>query len=51
MLYRAVLCHAVRLCALLCFRGDVGKYRLPVYSRGIRQRLYRLHNQGNWSSL
>lgn len=27
---------------LLLFRGDVGQKRLPHYSRGIRQKLYRL---------
>lgn len=33
---------------LAFFRGDVGKHRLPHYSRGIRQSLYRLSLQDNW---
>ena len=33
---------------LLFFRGDVGKYRLPCYSRGIRQRLYKLWVDEGW---
>lgn len=33
---------------LAFFRGDVGKHRLPHYSRGIRQRLYRMSQQDKW---
>lgn len=33
---------------LLFFRGDVGKYRLPNYSRGIRQKMHRLCNEYDW---
>ncbi|KAI8471681.1 MAG: hypothetical protein J3K34DRAFT_506016 [Monoraphidium minutum] len=29
-------------------RGDVGKQRLPAYSRGIRQRLYQLAREQQW---
>eukprot|EP00775_Hariotina_reticulata_P004291 gene4291-4543_t len=34
---------------LLYFRGDVGKHRLPNYSRGIRQRLYNLTVTRKWT--
>ncbi|KAG2444185.1 hypothetical protein HYH02_009123 [Chlamydomonas schloesseri] len=30
------------------FRGDVGKRRLPNYSRGIRQKVYQLAKEGGW---
>ncbi|KAG2424862.1 hypothetical protein HYH02_015125 [Chlamydomonas schloesseri] len=33
---------------LLYLRGDVGKHRLPNYSRGIRQRLYKLWKEHDW---
>ncbi|GLI60030.1 hypothetical protein VaNZ11_002095 [Volvox africanus] len=33
---------------LLYLRGDVGKHRLPNYSRGIRQRLYQLWKDEDW---
>ncbi|GFR49029.1 hypothetical protein Agub_g11051, partial [Astrephomene gubernaculifera] len=35
---------------LLFLRGDVGKTRLPNYSRGIRQRLYELGKLHDWRS-
>ncbi|BDA44351.1 probable glucuronosyltransferase [Coccomyxa sp. Obi] len=35
---------------LLLFRGDVGKARLPHYSRGIRQRLFRLAQEQKWAA-
>ncbi|KAL6758481.1 exostosin-like glycosyltransferase [Haematococcus lacustris] len=31
-------------------RGDMGKHRLPWYSRGIRQRLYALAQQQQWAA-
>ena len=33
---------------LACFQGNVGLHRLPHYSRGIRQRLYRASMQHHW---
>ncbi|KAG2486464.1 hypothetical protein HYH03_014911 [Edaphochlamys debaryana] len=33
---------------LLFLRGDVGKHRLPNYSRGIRQRLHQLARERGW---
>ena len=33
---------------LLFFRGDVGQTRLPMYSRGIRQRLHSLAHTNKW---
>lgn len=33
---------------LLFFRGDVGKRRLPNYSRGIRQRMYKMAKELKW---
>ena len=38
--HRASLSHALQ--------GDVGKHRLPNYSRGVRQRLYKLSLEHNW---
>ncbi|KXZ54467.1 hypothetical protein GPECTOR_4g532 [Gonium pectorale] len=35
---------------LLYLRGDVGKHRLPNYSRGIRQRLYKLWREHEWKA-
>ena len=35
---------------LLYFRGDVGKARLPHYSRGIRQKLYNLTVTRKWTA-
>ncbi|GLI69587.1 hypothetical protein VaNZ11_014246 [Volvox africanus] len=32
----------------LFFRGDVGKSRMPMYSRGVRQKLYRLAIDNKW---
>jgi hypothetical protein len=35
--------------SMLCFfRGDVGKHRLPHYSRGLRQRLHKLASDNDW---
>ncbi|MEM7070820.1 MAG: hypothetical protein AAF403_03565 [Pseudomonadota bacterium] len=33
---------------MLFLRGDVGKNRLPIYSNGVRQSLYRHALEGNW---
>ncbi|PNH08721.1 hypothetical protein TSOC_004706 [Tetrabaena socialis] len=33
---------------LLYLRGDVGKHRLPNYSRGIRQKLFSLSTENQW---
>ena len=33
---------------LLSFKGDIGKRRQPNYSRGVRQRLYKLARENNW---
>eukprot|EP00798_Chlamydomonas_sp_ICE-L_P015005 gene15005-21073_t len=35
---------------LMFFRGDVGEHRLEMYSRGIRQKIHKLHKEGNWST-
>lgn len=35
---------------LFFFRGDVGKHRLPNYSRGVRQKIYKLAKQGDWGN-
>ncbi|GFR45050.1 hypothetical protein Agub_g6421 [Astrephomene gubernaculifera] len=35
---------------LLYLRGDVGKYRQPNYSRGIRQKLYKLATDLDWAT-
>ncbi|GIL47978.1 hypothetical protein Vafri_4701 [Volvox africanus] len=32
----------------LFFRGDVGKNRMPMYSRGVRQKLYQLAIDNKW---
>ncbi|GIL74998.1 hypothetical protein Vretifemale_4847 [Volvox reticuliferus] len=32
----------------LFFRGDVGKRRMPMYSRGVRQKLYQLAVDNKW---
>ncbi|KAG2488349.1 hypothetical protein HYH03_013039 [Edaphochlamys debaryana] len=34
---------------LLYLRGDIGKHRLPNYSRGIRQKLYKLAHENHWA--
>ena len=34
---------------LLYFRGDLGDGRLPRYSRGIRQNVFRLAHEQNWA--
>ncbi|EFJ41258.1 hypothetical protein VOLCADRAFT_119761, partial [Volvox carteri f. nagariensis] len=34
----------------LFFRGDVGKHRMAHYSRGVRQKLYKLSVENNWKS-
>ncbi|KXZ53467.1 hypothetical protein GPECTOR_7g917 [Gonium pectorale] len=31
------------------FRGDVGKHRMPNYSRGVRQKVYKLAKEGGWA--
>ena len=33
---------------LFFFKGDVGQNRLPHYSRGVRQRLYKLSVENDW---
>ncbi len=33
---------------LLFFKGDVGLNRDPPYSRGVRQKLYKLSKDGGW---
>jgi hypothetical protein len=30
-------------------QGDVGKHRLPNYSRGIRQSIYKMAKEGGWA--
>ncbi|KXZ53464.1 hypothetical protein GPECTOR_7g914 [Gonium pectorale] len=35
----------------LFFRGDVGKRRSPLYSRGIRQTIYKLAKDNDWESI
>ncbi|PNH07497.1 putative glucuronosyltransferase, partial [Tetrabaena socialis] len=35
---------------LFFFRGDVGKHRLPNYSRGVRQQIYALARDGDWAA-
>ncbi|PNH08796.1 putative beta-1,4-xylosyltransferase IRX10 [Tetrabaena socialis] len=32
------------------FRGDVGKNRLPHYSRGVRQAIYKMAKEGDWAT-
>ncbi|GIL77473.1 hypothetical protein Vretimale_2966 [Volvox reticuliferus] len=34
---------------LFFFRGDVGKNRLPNYSRGVRQQIYKMAKEGGWA--
>ena len=34
---------------LAFFRGDMGRHRLPNYSRGLRQRLHRLAHEQDWA--
>ena len=32
----------------MCVQGDVGKHRLEHYSRGVRQRLYKMAIDNDW---
>ncbi|GFR40871.1 hypothetical protein Agub_g1522 [Astrephomene gubernaculifera] len=35
---------------LFFFRGDVGKGRLAMYSRGVRQKIYKMAKEGGWAA-